>query len=147
MRERFGRPARVYYRRRAANLGRKAGNIADFCLRWGTHYDFMVVLDADSIMCGSAVVELVRTMEANPRAGLIQTVPVPARRTTLFGRLVQFAGCLYSPMLATGQSIWQTDAANYWGHNAIVRVGAFADHCSLPVLPGSPPLGRCHLEP
>ena len=146
LRQRLGRPAGVYYRRRAANLGRKAGNIADFCLRWGSHYDFMVVLDADSIMCGSAVVELVRTMEANPRAGLIQTVPVPARRTTLFGRLLQFAGCLYSPMLATGQSFWQTDAANYWGHNAIVRVGAFAEHCRLPVLPGSPPLGGAILS-
>ena len=146
LRQRLGRPAGVYYRRRAANLGRKAGNIEDFCLRWGSHYDFMVVLDADSIMCGSAVVELVRTMEANPRAGLIQTVPVPARRTTLFGRLLQFAGCLYSPMLATGQSFWQTDAANYWGHNAIVRVGAFAEHCRLPVLPGSPPLGGAILS-
>ena len=146
LRQRLGRPAGVYYRRRPTNLGRKAGNIADFCLRWGTHYDFMVVLDADSIMCGSAVVELVRTMEANPRAGLIQTVPVPARRTTLFGRLVQFAGCLYSPMLATGQSFWQTDAANYWGHNAIVRVGAFTEHCRLPVLPGSPPLGGAILS-
>ena len=146
LRQRLGRPAGVYYRHRAANLGRKAGNIADFCLRWGSHYDFMVVLDADSIMCGSAVVELVRTMEANPRAGLIQTVPVPARRTTLFGRLLQFAGCLYSPMLATGQSFWQTDAANYWGHNAIVRVGAFAEHCRLPVLPGSPPLGGAILS-
>ena len=144
--QQLGRPAGVYYRRRAANLGRKAGNIADFCQRWGTHYDFMVVLDADSIMCGSAMVELVRTMEANPSAGLIQTVPVPARSTTLFGRLVQFAGCLYSPMLATGQSFWQTDAANYWGHNAIVRVRAFADHCNLPVLRGSPPLGGAILS-
>lgn len=146
LRQRLGHPAGVYYRRRTTNLGRKAGNIADFCQRWGTHYEFMVVLDADSVMCGSTMVELVRTMEANPSAGLIQTVPVPARRTTLFGRLVQFAGCLYSPMLATGQSFWQTDAANYWGHNAIIRVRAFADHCSLPVLPGSPPLGGAILS-
>ena len=139
-------PAGLYYRRRAINSGHKAGNIAEFCARWGTQYDFMVVLDADSIMSGSAVVELVRAMEANPRAGLIQTVPIPARQATLFGRLVQFAGCLYSPMLASGQSFWQTDAANYWGHNAIVRAGAFADYCSLPVLPGRPPLGGAFLS-
>ena len=146
LRHQLGRSAGLYYRRRTANVGRKAGNIADFCQRWGTRYDFMVVLDADSIMSGAAMVQLVRTMEANPRAGLIQTVPIPAHRTTLFGRLLQFAGCLYSPMLATGQSFWQTDAANYWGHNAIVRVAAFVEHCRLPVLPGRPPLGGAILS-
>ncbi len=137
----LGRSAGLYYRRRSANIGRKAGNIADFCERRGADYDFMVVLDADSVMSGSTLVELVRAMEANPRIGLIQTVPIPARRDTLFGRLVQFAASLYSPMLATGQTFWQTDVANYWGHNAIIRVGPFVEHCTLPVLPGKPPLG------
>ena len=116
LRHQLDRPAGLYYRRREANVGRKAGNIRDFCERWGSHYELMVVLDADSLMTGSALVELVRTMEANPRAGLMQTVPIPVRRTTLFGRLLQFAANLYSPMLATGQSFWQADAANYWGH-------------------------------
>ncbi|MEE8130439.1 MAG: glucans biosynthesis glucosyltransferase MdoH [Vicinamibacterales bacterium] len=146
LRRQLDRPAGLYYRRREANVGRKAGNIRDFCERWGSHYEFMVVLDADSLMTGSALVELVRTMEANPRAGLMQTVPIPVRRTTLFGRLLQFAASLYSTMLATGQSFWQADAANYWGHNAIIRVEAFADHCRLPVLPGSPPLGGAILS-
>ncbi len=141
LQQELGRSAGLYYRRRSANIGRKAGNIADFCERRGGDYDFMVVLDADSVMSGSTLVELVRTMEANPRIGLIQTVPIPARRDTLFGRLVQFAASLYSPMLATGQTFWQTDAANYWGHNAIIRVGPFVEHCKLPVLPGKPPLG------
>ncbi len=131
----------LFYRRREANIGRKAGNIAEFCRRWGAQYDFMVVLDADSVMTGSTLVELVHRMEANPGIGLIQTVPIPARRDTLFGRLVQFAASVYSPMLATGQSFWQTDAANYWGHNAIVRIEPFVEHCSLPVIGGTPPLG------
>lgn len=135
------RPEALYYRRRTSNTGRKAGNIAEFCHRWGGAYDFMVVLDADSVMQGTTLVELVRTMEANPDAGLIQTVPVPAGQGTLFGRLLQFAGCLYSPVLATGQSFWQTDAANYWGHNAILRVQPFTAHGTLPVLPGTPPMG------
>ena len=141
LRQQLDRPGAIRYRRRAANIGRKAGNIEDFCRRWGDGYDFMVVLDADSIMTGSTVVELVRVMEATPGAGLIQTVPTPAGRTTLFGRLLQFAACLYSPMLAAGQSFWQADAANYWGHNAIIRLSAFAEYCRLPVLPGRPPLG------
>ena len=146
LREDIECPRRLYYRRRAENTGRKAGNIADFCQRWGSHYEYMVVLDADSVMTGPTMVELVRAMEANPAVGLIQTVPMPARRTALFGRLVQFAACLHSPMIAAGQSFWQADSANYWGHNAIIRVGAFTDHCRLPVLPGHPPLGGAILS-
>ena len=30
---------------------------------------------------------------------------------------------------------------NYWGHNAIIRTEAFAAHCGLPDLRGTPPLG------
>ena len=146
LRRRFGHAAAMHYRRRAANTGRKAGNIADFCRRWGDRYDFMVVLDADSIMTSAALTTLVRAMEANPRAGLIQTVPLPARRTTLFGRCIQFAGCLYGPLLAAGQAWWQADTANYWGHNAIIRVAPFSAHCGLPVLPGRPPLGGAILS-
>lgn len=63
------------------------------------------------------------------------------RQTTFFGRFVQFAAVLYSPMLATGLAFWQTDAANYWGHNAIIRMRAFIDHCGLPTLPGKAPFG------
>jgi len=135
------RPASFRYRRRAERTGRKAGNLADFTKRWGDEVDFMVVLDADSVMSGPTLVELVRTLEANPEAGLVQTVPVPAGQRTLFQRLVQFASALYSPMLAAGQAFWQGDAANYWGHNAILRVDAFREHARLPVFSGRPPLG------
>lgn len=141
LRNRLPAGVNLYYRRRENNTYRKAGNIADFCYRWGRHYDFMVVLDADSIMSGATLVELARNMEVNPQTGLIQTVPIAVRQQTLFGRFLQFAGCLYSPMLATGLSFWQADAANYWGHNAIMRVQAFTASCGLPVLPGKPPMG------
>jgi membrane glycosyltransferase len=141
MRASSERPHRLHYRRRADNAGRKAGNIAEFCARCADDYDFIVVLDADSVMSGATIVELVRTMEANPDAGLIQTVPIPARQHTRFGRFIQFSSALYSPMLAAGQAFWQGDAANYWGHNAIIRLRPFVDHCRLPVLPGRPPLG------
>ena len=132
---------RVYYRRRTSNEGRKAGNIDEFCRRWGAYYDYMVVLDADSVMTGRALTALVRTIQANPAAGMLQTVPIPMRQETFFGRFLQFASTLYSPMLAAGMCFWQTDTANYWGHNAIIRVQAFMDHCGLPELPGQPPLG------
>lgn len=133
--------AQTFYRRRVKNIHRKVGNIAEFCQRWGKNYETMIVLDADSIMSGHCLLRMVRAMQANPRAGLIQTVPVPVRQTTFFGRFVQFAAVLYSPMLATGLCFWQTNAANYWGHNAIIRVKAFIDHCGLPTLPGKAPFG------
>ncbi|MEX2528097.1 MAG: glucans biosynthesis glucosyltransferase MdoH [Gemmatimonadota bacterium] len=141
LRSEAAHPQRLFYRRRSPNTGRKPGNIADFCRRWGADYRYMVVLDADSVMEGPTLVELVQLMEANPRAGIIQTVPIPRGQASYFGRLLQFAGRLYGPMLATGYSFWQGNAANYWGHNAILRVAPFAEHGTLPRLSGSPPLG------
>ncbi|RUR39165.1 glucans biosynthesis glucosyltransferase MdoH [Vreelandella populi] len=131
----------VHYRRRENNLGRKAGNIADFCCRWGQNYDHMVVLDADSLMSGATLLNLVHRMQQQPEVGLIQTVPIPVGQRTLFGLFTQFASALYSPMLAAGQSFWQGDAANYWGHNAIIRTRAFMASAGLPTLSGKPPMG------
>lgn len=131
----------VYYRRREENKNRKVGNLADFCQRWGYQYEGMIVLDADSVMTGECMLSLVHALEANPRSGLIQTVPIPVRGRTFFGRFIQFAAELYSPMLATGLVFWQTDAANYWGHNAIIRISAFVAHCGLPRLSGKGPFG------
>jgi len=140
--ERLGELSKqAFYRRREKNIARKVGNLAEFCQRWGANYENMIVLDADSIMAGDCLLKMVRAMQANPRTGLIQTIPIPVRQTTFFGRFVQFAAVLYSPMLATGLAFWQTDAANYWGHNAIIRMRAFIDHCGLPTLPGKAPFG------
>ncbi|MGH8294338.1 MAG: glucans biosynthesis glucosyltransferase MdoH [Steroidobacteraceae bacterium] len=132
---------RIFYRRRAENLGRKAGNIADFVRAWGGAYDYAIVLDADSIMSGEALVSLARLMDAHPQAGIIQALPLPAGRETLFARIIQFAARLSSPMLASGLAWWQLGEGNYWGHNAILRLKPFAAHCDLPRLPGAPPLG------
>ncbi|TFH85658.1 glucans biosynthesis glucosyltransferase MdoH [Billgrantia azerbaijanica] len=132
---------RVHYRHRDGNSGRKAGNLAEFCRRWGQHYDYLLVLDADSVMSGTTIAALVDEMQANPRLGLLQTVPIPVRQESLFGRANQLAASLYSPMLAAGLSFWHADAANYFGHNAILRTRAFMAHCGLPELSGSPPLG------
>jgi len=132
---------RVFYRRRRERSGHKAGNIADFVSRWGAGYDYMVVFDADSIMTGSALVTLARVMDAHPEIGILQSLPLPVGRETLFARLLQFGARLQSPMLASGLAFWQLGESNYWGHNAIVRLQAFARHCTLPHLPGKPPLG------
>jgi membrane glycosyltransferase len=132
---------RLFYRHRAANTGRKAGNIADWVRSHGGAYECMVVLDADSVMEGDTLVRLGALMEANPRAGIIQTLAVAANRTTLFARWLQFASRLYGPLLAVGHSFWWVGEGNYYGHNAILRTRAFAAHCGLPKLPGKAPLG------
>ncbi|HWO41810.1 MAG TPA: glucans biosynthesis glucosyltransferase MdoH [Candidatus Eisenbacteria bacterium] len=132
---------RIFYRHRRQNIRRKSGNIADFCRRWGSNYDHMVVLDADSAMEGDTIVRLVRLMERHPRAGLIQTVSLAANQTSLLGRIQQFANQVYTPLFAAGMHFWSLGESPYWGHNAIIRVEAFMKHCALPRLPGSPPLG------
>ena len=133
--------SRIFYRRRSSNSGKKAGNVADWCRRWGANYEYMLVLDADSLMTGEAVVKLAQIIEKNPDFGLVQTVPISIGRNTLFARLQQFAGRLYGPMLATGLAFWHRGVSNFWGHNAIIRTRAFIESAGLPVLPGKPPFG------
>lgn len=131
----------VYYRRRRNNTERKAGNIRDWVERFGGAYPQFVILDADSVMSGSALVRLARAMEANPEAGLIQTVPRIVGGTTVLQKLVQYACNMYGPSVATGLAVWHRDRGNYWGHNAIIRTEAFAGAAGLPVLPGGAPFG------
>ena len=131
----------VWYRRRPRNTGRKAGNLHDFVERWGRRYDHMLVLDADSLMAPETIVEMVRRMEATPELGILQTVPTSIEGETLFARLQQFASRLYGPIVARGVAAWQGEDGNYWGHNALIRVRAFAESCGLPHLPGRPPFG------
>ncbi len=141
IRRRLAGLANVYYRRRRRNTARKAGNVADFCRRWGGAYDYMLVLDADSLMAPATITELVRRMEAHPEAGLIQTVPALINGRTLLARMQQFAGRIYGPVNAAGLAWWAGPEGNYWGHNAIIRMRAFTEAAGLPILPGRPPFG------
>ncbi|MCG5494629.1 glucans biosynthesis glucosyltransferase MdoH [Ectothiorhodospira variabilis] len=131
----------VHYRHGREPGGRKAGNIAEFCRRWGGRYEALVVLDADSRMSGHTLRRLVADLQADPQTGLIQTVPRPMGAETLLARVQALAAQLHGPLLAAGQAFWQADTANYWGHNAILRTRAFADCCGLPRLPGAAPWG------
>jgi len=136
--EGFGK---IFYRKRRQAINKKAGNVADFLRRWGKRYRYMVVLDADSVMTGDALVELVALMEKNPGVGIIQTAPRLIFGETLYGRLQTFANRLYSPVFLAGINYWQQHEGNYWGHNAVIRVQPFMEHCALPGLPGTEPFG------
>lgn len=131
---------RIFYRWRRHRVKRKTGNVADFCRRWGSKYRYMVVLDADSVMSGDCLATLVRLMEANPGAGIIQTAPLAVGRDTLYARVQQFATRVYAPLFTAGLHYWQLGESHYWGHNAIIRIKPFMEHCALAPLPGKGPL-------
>jgi membrane glycosyltransferase len=131
----------VWYRRRWLNIARKSGNLEDFVTRWGGRYDHMIVLDADSLIDAPTLKQLVQAMQADPKLGILQTAPQLIGARTFFARLQQFAACVYGPVITRGLSAWSGDSGNYWGHNAIIRVPAFAQYCGLPKLQGRKPFG------
>ena len=131
----------VWYRRRWLNVARKSGNVEDFVTRWGGRFEHMIVLDADSLIDAPTLLRLVQRMEADPHLGILQTAPQLIGARTFFGRLQQFAACVYGPVITRGLAAWSGDSGNYWGHNAIIRMRAFADNCGLPTLRGRKPFG------
>jgi membrane glycosyltransferase len=131
----------IFYRHRPENFARKSGNIEDWIKRFGAGYEHMIILDADSLMTGDTIVRLVSAMEAHPGVALIQTLPIVVNAKTLFARLQQFSGRLYGPLIAAGIAWWHGSEGNYWGHNAIIRIRAFAQDAGLPELHGRKPFG------
>jgi membrane glycosyltransferase len=132
---------RITYRRRTDNSGFKAGNVREFCDRWGRDYELMIPLDADSVMSGEAIVKIVRMMQAHPRLGLVQTLVVGMPSSSAFARIFQFGMRHGMRSYTMGQAWWVGDCGPFWGHNAVVRIKPFMDECELPILPGKPPLG------
>ncbi len=145
-RREFPEPGRIVYRRRASNEGFKAGNVRDFLERWGAGHDLMLPLDADSLMTGDAIVRLVRMMQAYPRLGILQSLVVGAPSRSAFARIFQFGMRGGMRAYTFGSAWWIGDCGPFWGHNALVRIAPFRDHCHLPVLPGGPPLGGAVLS-
>lgn len=139
--QRLGAQGRIFYRKRRGGINKKAGNLADFCRRWGGNYTYMVVLDADSLMTGEAIVRLAQLMERHRQVGIIQGVPLLVNGETVLARLQQFSSRLYGTISSAGLNYWELGEANYWGHNAVIRLAPFIRHCSLPELPGDGPFG------
>ncbi|HEY2684369.1 MAG TPA: glycosyltransferase family 2 protein, partial [Steroidobacteraceae bacterium] len=124
----------VIYRRRTVNTGYKAGNIRDFCERWGSRHDLAVTLDADSFMTADAILRLVRIMQVDSRLGILQGLIVGLPSTSLFARIFQFGMRFGMRSYTVGSAWWQADCGPYWGHNAALRLQPFFQHCVLPVL-------------
>jgi membrane glycosyltransferase len=132
---------RIVYRRRTENAGFKAGNVRDFCERWGSGFTLMLPLDADSLMAGPEIVRLTRMMQAHPRIGILQSLVVGMPSSSGFARIFQFGMRHGMRSYTMGQAWWVGDCGPFWGHNALVRIAPFYEQCDLPLLPGKPPLG------
>jgi membrane glycosyltransferase len=126
----------VTYRRREINTGFKAGNIRDFLERWGDCHDFAVTLDADSFMTGTGILRLVGIMQRAPKLGILQSLVIGMPTTSAFARLFQFGMRLGLRSWTIGSAWWQADCGPYWGHNAVLRVAPFKQHCAIPPLAG-----------
>lgn len=124
----------ITYRRRSANQGFKAGNIADFCQRWGKLHEWAIVLDADSFMTSSAMSRLIRIMEDNPSIGIVQGLVVGLPSSSAFTRLFQYGMRLGMRSYTMGSSWWLGDCGPYWGHNAVIRLAPFMAHCDVSTL-------------
>jgi membrane glycosyltransferase len=137
LRDMLGEGFDLYYRRRAVNRDRKAGNVADWVAEWGAGHDAMLVLDADSLMTGRAIARLGDALARDPGAGLIQSFPQLIGAQSVFARMQQFANGVYGAAFAEGMARWCGQEGNYWGHNAIIRTKAFAACAGLPRLNGN----------
>ena len=123
------------YRRRATNDGFKAGNVMDFLDHHAEGLDYLICLDADSEMTPAAVLRLVAILEADAALAIVQQLIHGRPATAAFPRLFQFGMRHGMRTWATGQAWWQGDEGPYWGHNAIIRIAPFRDHCRLGPLP------------
>lgn len=132
---------RIFYRKRRKPINRKSGNVSDFCRRWGKRYRYLHALDADSIMSGELLANMVRIMEKHPGIGILQTAPRVFGAGTLFGRVMQFAHSAYGEPFMAGLNYLAMGDATFWGHNAIIRLAPFIESCGLPELPGREPFG------
>ena len=134
MQQRWSDHVGITYRCRTDNTGYKAGNIAEFCQRWGAQHEFALTLDVDSFMTSGAILRLVRMMQANPRLGILQGLVVGLPSTSAFTRLFQYGMRLGMRSFTMGSAWWQADCGPYWGHNAVIRLAPFIAHCELPAL-------------
>jgi membrane glycosyltransferase len=122
---RFGAVLPITYRRRPTNTGFKAGNIRDFCQRWGADFDFALVLDTDSFMSPAEMLRLIRVIAANPRLGIVQSLVVGQPSLSPFTRVFQLGMRLSMRSYTLGSAFWQGDCGPYWGHNAVIRLAPF----------------------
>ncbi|MBE2275878.1 MAG: glucans biosynthesis glucosyltransferase MdoH [Rhodobacteraceae bacterium] len=129
------------YRHRAKNTDYKQGNIRDWIGRSGGAYDAALILDADSVMGRATVLAMADALVADPGCALVQSLPITLPGETVWQRLQSFASRVYGGPHGRGHALWTGSDGNFLGHNAVVRLRAFAACAGLPHLSGPRPLG------
>ena len=97
-----GPAGRLFLVRRADRKNFKAGNIMNFLDHHGDGYDFMLVLDADSVMLGESIERLILTLQERPRIAILQTLMIPIRSATPLARTMQYSTARCLPLYAKG---------------------------------------------
>lgn len=124
------------YRRRLDNKGYKAGNVREFCFTYGQGFDYMLPLDADSVMDGETIVKMARICQAYPKIGILQGLVVGLPSRSAFARMFQFGMRHGMRSYTMGQAWWAGDCGPFWGHNAFVAIKPFYEECALPYIDG-----------
>lgn len=137
----FSRPDQLFYRRRLDNTDHKNGNLWEFLERCRGDYDYFILLDADSLMSAEKIQQMVRRMDVDPQLGIYQSLIAGLPNASPFARIFQFGMRQGMRAYTAGSVWWQGISGPCWGHNVIVRMEPFIQHCTLPRLAGSPPLG------
>lgn len=136
----------LHYRNRPRPVGRKPGNLRDWLDRHGAGFETMLVLDADSSFSARRLLAMRRRMAADPRLGLIQAGSALRPGTSRFVRLQRLSARLGGPIFGRGLARISGTVGPYYGHNALIRVRAFAPVAALPPLPGPAPWGGAVLS-
>ncbi|MCX8666311.1 glucans biosynthesis glucosyltransferase MdoH [Acetobacteraceae bacterium B3987] len=131
----------IIYRHRIYNGDAKIGNISDFIKRFSPSYKYMLMLDADSVVPAHSIDLMARTMEGNDNIGIVQADLSMVMRNTLYSRISKFISSISLAVGSFRQYFFYMGNSYYYGHNAIIRVQAFAKHCSLPILKRKGPWG------
>lgn len=137
----FGAMSGVTYRNRTAPQGRKPGNLRDWLAQYGGQFDTMLVLDSDSGFCARKLARMRRIMAHDPALGLLQAGIGLRPGTSRLARLQRLSARLTGPVFTHGLARLSGACANYWGHNALLRVDAYRSVAALPDLPGPAPFG------
>jgi membrane glycosyltransferase len=102
----------------------------------------MIVLDADSLIDAPTLLRLVQVMQADPTLGILADRSAAHRSANIFRSPAAIRRLRVRP--GHHARLWPPgpgDSGNYWGHNAIIRMRAFAENCGLPTLKGRKPFG------
>jgi membrane glycosyltransferase len=139
--QRYHPALQMNYRNRLQNGDYKSGNIRDWIRSTGHLHDAMLVLDADSSMESASVLLMAEALANDANCGLVQSVPKVLEGQSLWQKMQSYASRVVGANLGKGLAVFSGNSANYYGHNAMLRIKAFAASAGLPHLMGDAPFG------